>query len=712
MKKLKHIILLIVFLSSVTSRAALTNGDEDFEFSEDATHIPAMIKIEAGDIDDTIEELQAKGVTVLYHRGDILLTFIPVDKVSSLRKAKGVRGFQPGKPRYNRPMMDDARMFNDAYKINEGIDLPKAYDGTGVVVGVCDIGMDTRHPNFMTADGSECRIKKVVHYREEYGERSEFDTPESIYAWETDDATKYHATHVTGIAAGAYPNGFQSLAPGADIIFTASQLSDVGLLAGVEDIIEYAKSVDKPAVINLSMGNILGPRDGTSLFTQYLDRCADDAIICISAGNDGGSNTHGLQFDFTETKSRIEVQTTDWSGMHNRGMAQIWSRDATPFVYSFYLHHNTDKKQNLYSYGSVDFTDPEITEWRVSADPGDPDYNESFAEHFSTGYVRATGGVSPLNGRFYVEMEFDCETEETSPVSNGRWALYWPAIVIEALPGAHVDIHCGYGESFLRQAWGYPAPNFDLSISDLATGFKTISVGMANNKAEETLVDGTVRSTGYPSEGINIHSSYGTLSDGRVLPFTVAPGSMVVSSVSAPFLRNNPDAIRHMNAMAEVNGETAYWMSEIGTSMSCPFVVSAIATWLQVNPGLTSEEAKRIVLLTNRQDFYDPDDPRNGMGLFDAYEGIKLLIGNSLGVEKEELQGVALKYSEGSVYVDNLSGDELKADVISVNGVTMISTRLAMGQGRVDVSRLDKGVYLVSLASPSGIRKIEKIFVR
>lgn len=716
-----RLVFLSLFVGVLPSLSAITGGDEDFEFSEDATHVPAMIKVDDGDVNTVISELEDLGVDVLYHRQDILLTFIPVEVLPQLyggnesRRAKGIRSVQPGKPRYNRPTMDDARGFLGAGRISEGVNLPMAYDGKGVIVGICDIGMDTRHPNFLTSDGNECRIRKVVHYREEFGERTELVTPQSIYDWRTDNDDEYHATHVTGIAAGGYKsNGYHSLAPSADIVFTASQLSDVGLLAGVEDIIAYAKEKGRPVVINLSMGNVLGPRDGSSLFTQYLDLCAEDAIICISAGNDGsGDEPHGLRVDFTDSKKKIEVQTTDWAGLHNRGRVEVWSADATPFKFSLYLHNDKRRNDNIYAFDILDFTNPELTSWRVSADPDDPDHNETFAAHYFAGYISVTGGVSSLNGRYFVSMEMDCETEEISPGSSGPWALYWPGVMVEGEPGTHVDIHAGAGYCFLRQERTYEAPGPDYSISDLATGFKTISVGMTNNKDHETLINGTERDTGYPSEGVNRHSSYGTLLDGRILPMTCAPGSMVVSSMSGAFLEKYPENIPYMNAEVDYGGGKAYWMSEIGTSMATPYVAGAIATWLQAYPNLTSEEAIKYVMQTNRRPDVDEENPRNGMGWFDAYGGlVEILKATILNVEDEKLQNIAVSFNGRDLIVDNPTGSRVNLDVFSVSGMKVFNAGLNDGRSAVSLGNIDSGIYFLHLKTGNGMRKIEKIFVR
>ena len=699
------------------SYAKTAGGDADFDPDDEAKFIPAMAMVTDEDVEGAIASLEAQGIQVLRHRGNILLTLIPTEfNVSTLRKAKGVRKIEYSR-RYNKPAMEKARQFNDAYLINEGMDLPMPYDGTGVVIGVCDIGMDTRHVNFLSADGSECRIRRVVHYQEEQGLRDVYSTPQEIYDWETDTDEDWHATHVVGIAAGAYSaNGMQSLAPGADIVFTASQLSDVGLLAGVEDIIDYAKEVGKPAVINLSMGNTLGPHDGTSLFTQYLDRCIDDAIICISAGNNGeAANAAGytLVKSFTSSDKSVSVLTTNWNGFYNYGEAQVWSENDSPVNLTLFLHSDSYPAEEEVFLKTLNFTETSEMTFRMSADPSDPDYDEVFASHFLEGDIVVKGGVSALNNRFNITVDLDCYTETASQWSNGDWAAYWPAIRVEGEPGQTIDIYAG-GEIFLRGVSGNTWPGSTRSISDLATGHRTISVGMSNNRQSETYIDGRVEETRYEEGKVCPVSSYGTLLDGRVLPMTVAPGAVVISSISTPLLRKYPEAISSTNLVAEVDGNSYYWASNVGTSMSCPFVVSAIATWLQADPSLTAEEAVEIIKKTNVTDYPEPSNPRHGQGWFSPYAGLKEVVkkSGSVGVVSPGSLGVDMKYQNGWLRVANFSGSPSSLSVFSMSGSRVHSASVEEGHLSFDLNSLASGVYTVLIENNAGLRKVMKLFVR
>lgn len=731
--------LLTLHLSAHTPTAG---GDSDYEQTPDATFVPAMVQVIDQDIDQTITDLEEQGIIVLRHRGNILLVFVPIDyweedSEKAKRKLKDAFGgarIEISKPRINKPMMDQARYFNNANLIAAGEGLPNPFDGEGVVVGICDIGLDTRHPNFLSVDGKECRIRKVVHYEEKQGKRTVYETPEEIYNWRTDNEDDWHGTHVTGIAAGGYtkpvrplfeveegrdPNNItlHSLAPKADIVFTGSQLSDVGLLAGVEDIIDYAKENHNPAVINLSMGNYLGPHDGSSLFSQYLDMCAEDAIICLSSGNSGGGyyNLDGkfrsdgtatsMSFDFTETAKELRVRPNDWGGTDYYGETEIWSKDATPFNFTFYLHSSSNVNNKIDIYEPLKSEDGEPADWGLSVEPESEDYDPTFAGIYKDdSYVKATAQISPLNGRYYVSLEFVLKTDVHQ--GNNAWAEYWAGIKLEGEPGTHVDIHT-MSPLFLRQEnkiGSHPMPDNKLNISDLATGFKVISVGMMNNTEVRN-------EPGYRKGEPDQDSGYGTLKDGRVLPITVAPGAYMYSSISSAYIGKYPDYLQYVDYDADVDGETYYWIGTTGTSMSCPFVVSGIATWLQAYPYLTSEKAIEIIRETNQKNGYPYEsDPRHGQGWFNAYEGLKKVLTLEIptGVESPDVLNIAVKVERGQLIIGNPGGQQLAINIYSPDGRPEERIRVTDTINNISLSHLSKGIHVIHIKDINGQSKTLK----
>lgn len=727
---MRKLLLLTFFLSSIYAWALRpATGDSDFEASEDATHMPAMIMVDGADVSETISELEEQGVIILRHRKNILLALIPLDSPDDssreengdddtdlrntrqrLKKVKGVGRVEISRPRKIQPTMDHARLFNNAFLINEGKDIPSPFTGKGVVVGICDIGIDTRHPNFMAADFSESRIRRVVQYEELYGRRTVMDSPEDIFKWQTDNPDDWHGTHVAGIAAGRGMDiavgeeivNLRSLAPEADIVFTGSQLSDVGLLAGVEDIIEYATKVSKPAVINLSMGNYTGPHDGSSLFTRYLDLCAEDAIICISAGNEGlTSEVKAMRYKFTDAKPAVTVVTSNWDSLEATGYVEVWSPDETPFDFKLLWYSNTADSKNLDLYSFLRSDQGELCEWNLDLTSDSP--TADGIKIFNDGYVNIECGISPLNKRYYAAMEFKVQTDLHHIPSSGvadPWAEYWPAIVVQGQPDHLVDIYAG-GGCFLGRARSNPLPDNAMNISDLATGFKTISVGMMNNTEVDYVENWVVKY--WPEGEVCPYSGYGTLIDGRKLPLTVAPGAYVYSSISSAYLDNHQEELQYVDYESDYNGEKFYWIGTLGTSMSCPFVVSAIATWLQAYPQLTSDQAIDIIRKTNQTEGYpDPTNPRHGQGWFDAYRGMqKVLDLAALGVGTVDASKTTLSVLGRTLHVGNPSGFPITVEIYTPEGRLAQRGSVEGTLGTYDLSALPKGIYLIRSAGQS-----------
>ncbi|MDE7387888.1 MAG: S8 family serine peptidase, partial [Muribaculaceae bacterium] len=142
------------------------------------------------------------------------------------------------------------------------------YTGKGVVLGVIDAGLEYNHLNFRDADGNN-RIKRIWvqtsslgKHPEKFDYGVEYSSPEQIAALTCDTRETYHATHVMGIAAGSdMKSGYNGMAPDTELVYVrfggTAQIADA-----IQYIFDYADEVDKPCVINMSLGAHQGPHDG------------------------------------------------------------------------------------------------------------------------------------------------------------------------------------------------------------------------------------------------------------------------------------------------------------------------------------------------------------------------------------------------------------------------------------------------------------------
>ena len=85
------------------------------------------------------------------------------------------------------------------------------------------------------------------------------------------------------------------MAPNADIIAVKGgegSFSSADLVEGVQYIFKRADALGRPAVVNLSLGTLYGPHDGTEADEQAIDSLSGPGhIVVIAAGNSGSNPT-------------------------------------------------------------------------------------------------------------------------------------------------------------------------------------------------------------------------------------------------------------------------------------------------------------------------------------------------------------------------------------------------------------------------------------
>ncbi len=123
-----------------------------------------------------------------------------------------------------------------------------------------------------------------------------------------DTEGEYHGSHVAGIATGAdKKSGYHGVAPDADIVFVSFGQNSVDIPNAVKYIFDYAESVGKPCVINMSLGSHMGPHDGTSTIDRFFDSVVGPGRILVgAAGNEGGKRLH-VHKTFTEDDKTLKT---------------------------------------------------------------------------------------------------------------------------------------------------------------------------------------------------------------------------------------------------------------------------------------------------------------------------------------------------------------------------------------------------------------------
>ena len=640
-------------------------------------YIPVLLQVDDYGIEDTLKSM---GVIIYGKRDHILLTSIPRD---SLENVLGLpQTINAEMTTATRVQLDVARPMCHADVLQEGIaSLPHAYDGTGVVVGFSDIGFDARHIAFKD------RISAIYNYNARYGTIQKAETSEEIAAWTTDNPDEYHATHVGNILGGDYRGApYWGAATGAEMVATTSTLTDVGILAGVEDIIAYAKNQDKRAVINLSLASFLGPHDGSSLVCRYLTACAEDAVICLAAGNKGNTQCYATAA-LTDSSTIKRVAINDlatWTGKSVEGATDVWSADSQPFALRIEVY-DKDTRSIVYT---TDWTSPAETDDETNTIYVSSAEDTEFAR-FMEGEIYACAGISPLNGRYYAETEYMVSTSATQATSDGKWARYAVCIAVKGAPQntgdvANVQFFADASSSFIGSASGFEAPTFshDGSISDLCTARGVISVGNCNsrNSAPSLYGEDGIVTWSFDVGKAEINSSYSTSPYIGRYPHFSAPGNMVVSAYSGEYAKTHPSESPDITAVTTIGSDKYYWIAASGTSMSSPLAAGIIAMWLQANPSLSTDEIIEIAQSTASTDYTDITDPRWGAGCIDALAGARKVI---------EMAGIPDVATTDTRVIRNPNGS------ITAPEGTMIYTLDGIEISKHN--RLPKGIYIIRL---------------
>ena len=703
---------------------------------------------------EALDSLTAQGGKVLKIRGNIAIVTLPLASIEQVAALKTIRRVQLPRKVYQK--MNLVREVVGVDKIHQGIDLPQAYTGKGVVTGIVDSGIDPNHVNFLNSDGGtrfgyisriyQSNTSKTGYVYENYYPRQVLpnvkgDNLFAIEDFTTDSRTSFHGTHTTGIMAGGYKGSLlmaQTAADGAtstnvtadnpyygcatesELVASCGDLYDQFIAFGVDDIISYAEqsgSSRKPCVVNLSLGSNLGAHDSTSLMNRYLGECGKDAIICVAAGNEADypvalTKTFAAEDTMVQTFLRPMQEGAFTTASHTyynlrNGSLYVYSGDSTMFTLQAVIFNA--KRHRVVARFPLDYnSDGQLISWSTGGDYAidGAQSNTIFSKMFQ-GYIALASAKDTETGRYYAIADF-LTTDDQQNNADGDYRI---GIVVTGHDGQRIDVYgdaqFDYFDNYDEAGWTKGSRNG--TINDMACAPNVISVGCYNIRDHWPSIDGYVygyNNSEFPVGQISRFSSFGTLMDGRNLPDVCAPGSSVISSTNTYCVENASmgytDAA--LQAKATLNGKTYYWQQTLGTSMSTPVVAGSIALWLQANPDLTYDDVIRIIRKTAivDADVQQGDSVQWGAGKFDAYAGLKEVL-NGLaagvrGITADDTPKPVVTLSGWRTFRVLLAGaKQINLRVYNLSGQCLMSTDKLGEEATVDASGWQDGIYLLQV---------------
>ena len=577
--------------------------------------VVAPVLIKTNKINSTRDYLKTIGGAVQTEAGDIITAEIPLSRAVEIAQREEVI-YIDGSAKRNM-YMDLSRVECKADAVHIGTGLPRGFRGNGVVVGVVDSGIDWKHNDFK--DGGGTRIKYLW-------DMSGASNPPQGYSYGTEytkaqmDAGQCqaidgmdghgHGTHVAGTAAGngnAISN-YIGIAPESDIIFVKGFRSgpgfdDADVVNGCNYIFSKAQSMNKPAVINLSLGGHYGAHDGTSLYEQALSNLPGAGkIIVAAAGNEGESYIH-LSYTTGGTNAG-EARQSFWLINENEQVSAVdlWYNAPGQMAVGLAIY---DQFLNLLNY-----TNPILPGQKIEDVP-------MTAGGFTYGYVTidATTTSDPNNGARRVVFVIGSNNGTVS-LNNCYWTLYtYGSGTLHAW-----NITGGRFSTDNNPPQYYPGNNSS-SIGIPGTAKKIICIGSHVTKNQWVDMDGVLRQQpGNPTIGDkSSFSSMGPTRDARVKPDITAPGEVIVSAFSSD-LPLGTNGIPRSNV---VQGGKHQKMQ--GTSMASPHVTGAVALMLERNRQITYDNVYSILTTSTKKDAFTGTTQNNlfGFGKLDVQKSMQ-----------------------------------------------------------------------------------------
>ena len=262
------------------------------------------------------------------------------------------------------------------------------------------------------------------------------------------------------------------------------------IMKSVTYVINKSLELNRPIVINLSLGNTYGPHNGSELLERFLDNAAEigRTVICVGSGNEADSGGHV----FGDVRERSAVEWT--VGEYERNLSlQLWKS------------YSDEYEIILRSPGNV--------QERISARIENGKYELTLEQTRILVYV---GDPTPYSADQEIYFEF-LPVEEGDYINSGIWQLQFKPVRIVTgeysmyLPSREVR---SSRTAFLR-----PTPEATFTVPSAAS--KVITVG-AYDSTFQAYADFSGR--GYEAEDV-----VARLAKGYGKPDLVAPGVNILA---------------------------------------------------------------------------------------------------------------------------------------------------------------------------------------
>lgn len=612
--------------------------------------VVCKVDVSAIAVGNRLKELGAKIQGVF---GRNLIVSIPADQLDAMAATEGVLLIDVSTN--TTPRTDQTRIVTGTDKIldGSGANLPQAYTGKGVIIGLVDSGFDFTHPGFKDKNGN-LRIK-AGHL---FGNTDLADKSEKITVKEEDetgavmdlelssaiitdskvlldttlvkDGGDSHATHCAFIAAGSTLSDVKGLkdkplggmAPEAELVFSANQLKDDAKpllekkygknidhdVAWYLEFFEYMKYLsdkeNKPYVISCSRNSQLGNHNGTSPLANLFGTAAKKgAPIVLCSSNEGNNNMYIHKIVPSGGSLNMVYQP------HN-GQCQCFyeMEGAKPFTASLGIFDLSAKKEVASDVIKIKFNGKESLEYRLAIKPisGIPDEEgaetiretlKNYLNNYDFFITVNAGDIlksADSNEKKTVTQMTLNSTELDLIIPKGMESNKY-ALTYHITFNEETDFSCWLDNSAMLKYDGWDYGVNTMSMGDMNTSGETFTIGAWIANRYEYDENGKLIQSITDDEGmVTNFSSYGTDRAGHTFPDICTPGANVISAINSFDLYNDYSQYQkksYTNQFVGQNEARDYgYAFASGTSMSTPAAAGIVALWMQA----ANDKGKRL----------------------------------------------------------------------------------------------------------------------
>ena len=709
---------------------------------------PALLTVRVhrdADASKVGRQIVATGAEVKSAIGRMLMVAATAQQLHDIAALEGVQLIE--KPARQQMKLDKSRQatHTDEIQTGRGAQLPQAYQGEGVIIGMIDAGYDATHPAFKDEQG-HLRVKAAYYGGLTDGKGHKvvidgqdldgvlFDTPELLLDSTCfKDNLTYHGTYVAGCAAaspistvkGITGGSLAGMAPKAELIFcnsmpteeqkakyeeTATDPEVLNTMNALNYIADYAQKAGKPFIVTMSMNSHEGTHDGTSAGAQiYKEFCDKGHVMTISTGNEGDDACHVHKTIDSEHPLKVLSSVSDDFSIYN-----FMFTDKPTYIRFFV--YDEDKKKELATTAFYELKNGLLSKALMidgTEDVGTDALSADLKTLLSGRYTSSGGGLLVVNGIGSAESPDGSPRvmTQTSIRSRGKFDFLQQKLGIEITSSVAVEERIWIEESIFLNLEGFDRASSDVSVGDLNT--TDVPIGVGAWAASNLIVDKPGEEP-EPDEDFCVgevapFSSYGIDYAGHSHPFVVAPGVCVYSAVNSFFGDGKYEnrEVSHIQPFSnQFIGQTTpreyVWMKANGTSMATPIAAGIIALWLQAahdkGRTLTNNDVKELIRKTVDTDANTAKaGVRAGYGKINAYKGILEVLGLPTAIpslSQSQPEGVAFRLEGDVLYADGAE-DGTPVTVYNLSGAVI--ERTTVEQGSVSLGGLRQGVYAIQL---------------